>query len=110
MWGGALYAWAATSNPPPPSPLLQNLVSTDTNAVNLAWQFVNYSWASLIQIALAMALLYGQLGPPAFVALGVMLLFIPLQVRRVRSDQDRRGASGIGASGTGASGIMSSFS
>lgn len=32
-----------------------------------------------------MALLYGQLGPPAFVALGVMLLFIPLQVRPSRS-------------------------
>ena len=86
-WGGNLGARCSPATSPLPllrlrPPPLQNLVSTDTNAVNLAWQFVNYSWASVIQIALAMALLYGQLGPPAFVALGVMLLFLPLQVRR----------------------------
>ena len=40
---------------------------------------MNYSWASAIQIALCIALLYAQLGPPAIVALAVLLVFIPLQ-------------------------------
>ena len=58
-----------------------NLMSSDAQAVNSAWNYVNYAWATVIQVALCTYLLYSLLGPSAFVALAVLLCLIPIQAR-----------------------------
>jgi hypothetical protein len=72
---------------------IQNLMSNDANAVNMAWNFVNYGWATVIQVALCMVLLYKQLGVSSFVALGVLLCLIPVQARQSGEAGGRMGGS-----------------
>jgi ABC-type multidrug transport system fused ATPase/permease subunit len=58
---------------------IQNLQSTDAFAVHFTYFFIHYAWSAPLQIAIAMAMLYEQLGPSAFVGLGILLAMIPLQ-------------------------------
>lgn len=39
-------------------------------------------YSSPLRIVVAMGLLYSQLGPASLVALGTLILFMPIQVRR----------------------------
>lgn len=58
---------------------VQNLASTDANTVNMVYWFIHYSWAAPLQLCICMAMLYAQLGPSAFVALGVLIALVPVQ-------------------------------
>lgn len=58
---------------------VQNLGTSDPNAVGMFFWFAHYLWAAPLQLALSMAMLYGYLGWPSFVGLGVLLLLLPLQ-------------------------------
>lgn len=61
------------------SGMVNNMLAGDTNSVAMVYWFVHYLWASPLQLAICMAMLYAQLGPPAFVALAILLTLIPLQ-------------------------------
>lgn len=61
------------------SGMVNNMLAGDTNSVAMAFWFYNYAWASPLQLAICMAMLYAQLGPPAFVALAILLTLIPVQ-------------------------------
>ena len=57
-----------------------NLMSTDTQRVSDLVQNVNSIWASPLQLAVSMVLLYQQLGVAIFAGLGVMLINIPFNI------------------------------
>jgi len=58
---------------------VQNLGTSDPNAVGMFFWFAHYLWAAPLQLALSMAMLYAYLGWPSFVGLAVLLLLLPLQ-------------------------------
>lgn len=55
------------------------LVSSDCENLQAVTQNLNVLWSSPARIVISVALLYQQLGPSAFVALGLLLALIPVQ-------------------------------
>lgn len=61
------------------APDATTLFTSDASRIMPVFQFVHYLWAAPIQVILAVALLYAQLGPAAFVALGFLAAVVPFQ-------------------------------
>eukprot|EP00095_Tigriopus_kingsejongensis_P007287 maker-scaffold313_size211302-snap-gene-0.9 protein:Tk07287 transcript:maker-scaffold313_size211302-snap-gene-0.9-mRNA-1 annotation:"multidrug resistance-associated protein 1 isoform x4" len=57
-----------------------NLMQIDTQKFMDITLYFNLIWSSPLQIALALYFLWGTLGPSALAGLGVMILFLPLNV------------------------------
>lgn len=58
---------------------IQNLLSVDSGAIERSFYYPNYAWAAVVQVGIAMAMLYAQLGAACFVGLGVLIALIPAQ-------------------------------
>ena len=58
---------------------VQNLGTSDPNAVGMFFWFAHYLWSAPLQLTISMAMLYSYLGWPSFVGLAVLLLLLPLQ-------------------------------
>ena len=55
-----------------------------------ALPYLHLVWSAPLQLAIALALLYGQLGAPAFAGLGVMVLLMPVNVGIARTGKGAR--------------------
>nr|KAJ3410852.1 hypothetical protein HK105_002793 [Polyrhizophydium stewartii] len=73
---------------------ITNIIATDTNRVDISFQFINMAWAAPYQILFATALLIWTIGPSGLVGFGVMLLYLPFQNKITRVlTRFRRGAN-----------------
>ncbi|XGW03809.1 hypothetical protein V3C99_015173, partial [Haemonchus contortus] len=60
-----------------PSGRVVNLVTVDAEALAAAAPFAHHMWAAVLEIAIALSLIYITIGPPVLGAVIVMLLYIP---------------------------------
>ncbi|KAL2913384.1 hypothetical protein HK105_207129 [Polyrhizophydium stewartii] len=73
---------------------ITNIIATDTNRVDISFQYLNMLWAAPYQIIIATALLIWTIGPSALVGFAIMVLYIPFQNAISRKlTQFRRGAN-----------------
>ena len=57
-----------------------NLMSVDCDRFNMLMTWINFTWAGVLQIGIALWLLYNELGYSAFAGLAAMLLVMPVNV------------------------------
>eukprot|EP00051_Salpingoeca_urceolata_P019849 m.293491 g.293491 ORF g.293491 m.293491 type:complete len:1641 (-) comp19492_c0_seq12:32-4954(-) len=62
---------------------IMNMISSDCESLQLVCTGIHAVWSSPLRIAIAIYLLYGELGPSAFVALGLLVLMMPVQKQLV---------------------------
>lgn len=74
-----------------------SLQQADSNVVMRVFWFVNHAWAAPLQTAIAIALLYQQLGWPALVGAAAMASLVPAQKRVARSLQSLNRAAMVHA-------------
>lgn len=61
-----------------------NLASNDVQRFDLAFLFVHFLWISPLHLAVFTYLVYREVGWPAFIAMGFIVLQIPLQIGLAR--------------------------
>jgi ABC-type multidrug transport system fused ATPase/permease subunit len=79
---------------------VNNLVTSDAERIGMGLMFSHFAWGSPIEILLGTFLAFLEIGWPAFVALGLLLLQVPVQAnfgrltsklrRRVATETDER--------------------
>ena len=61
-----------------------NLASNDVQRFDLAFLFIHFLWISPLHLAVFTYLVYREVGWPAFIAMGFIVLQIPLQIGLAR--------------------------
>lgn len=81
-----LFSKSLTSANPPPSGELLNLQSVDADRIGDSIPYFHILWSGPLQIAVALGLLYLQLGPSTLVGVFVILLLIPVNALLAKLD------------------------
>ncbi|KNE58349.1 hypothetical protein AMAG_03933 [Allomyces macrogynus ATCC 38327] len=62
-----------------------NVVTTDTNRIDVVMPWVHTMWTSTLQIIIAMVLMVNYIGWAALAGIGLLVLFVPMQSRAMRA-------------------------
>ncbi|KAJ1345673.1 hypothetical protein KIN20_000262 [Parelaphostrongylus tenuis] len=73
---GSLHL-ASSSRTEWPSSRVVNLVTVDAEALAAAAPFAHHAWSSVLEIVIALSLIYITIGPPVLAAVIIMILYIP---------------------------------
>ncbi|VDO86601.1 unnamed protein product [Heligmosomoides polygyrus] len=60
-----------------PTARIVNLVTVDAEALAAAVPYAHHAWAALLEVTIALSLIYVTVGPPVLGALLIMVLYIP---------------------------------
>ncbi|CAJ0589993.1 unnamed protein product [Cylicocyclus nassatus] len=69
-----LSSWARTEWP---SSRVVNLVTIDAEAVATSVPFFHHAWAAVLEVIIALSLIYFTIGPPVLAAIVIMALYVP---------------------------------
>ncbi|ORZ34461.1 P-loop containing nucleoside triphosphate hydrolase protein [Catenaria anguillulae PL171] len=64
-----------------------NVISTDTNRLDIVMPYLHQLWTCPLQVTIAMALMINYVGWPALVGFGFLICFVPLQSRAMAPSQ-----------------------
>ncbi|PIO59779.1 hypothetical protein TELCIR_18745, partial [Teladorsagia circumcincta] len=60
-----------------PTGRVVNLVTVDAEALAAAAPFAHHLWSAVLEVAIALSLLYITIGPPVIAAVVIMVLYVP---------------------------------
>jgi ABC-type multidrug transport system fused ATPase/permease subunit len=69
---------------------IMNMISTDTNRLDLSFMIVHFLWSAPLQILIAFGMLWWYMGPTCLVGFAVIVMSIPFQLWVVRKQGEMR--------------------
>ncbi|KIH61536.1 hypothetical protein ANCDUO_08192 [Ancylostoma duodenale] len=69
-----LSSWSRTEWP---TARVINLVTVDAEALAASAPFFHHAWAAVLEVVIALSLIYLTIGPPVLAAVAIMALYIP---------------------------------